>query len=139
MPTISTGFSRWWNCPKKHLKRLRYWIPEAKKLHDEIGQRPFRYFTLCSREMIDVFSLVREGVLHRDNTLRKIGHVKFCERDEQIVPEIIEMLGHEDAGFKGNLDEIVLFRDGEGSEQLRTMQEIELELEQQGESMEPGV
>lgn len=137
---MSTGFSRYWNDTKKHLKRLRYWIPEARKLHAELkGRRLFRYFTLCSSEMIDVFSLAYEGVIKYDSSTRKLAHVKFCEMDERIFPGITEMIGFEDSGFKGRLDDVVLFEDELGSDLLTTQSEINLEFEKLGESMASDV
>jgi hypothetical protein len=86
--------------------------------------------------MIDVFSLVHEGVLEYNPSLRKISDVKFCEMDQAVFPEIKEMIGHENAGFIGKLDDIVLFKDDVISSKLGTATDIELEFERLGESME---
>jgi hypothetical protein len=133
---MSTQFTPYWDCPKKHSKRTRYWIPNAKRLRSQIRSRPFRYFTLCSIEMIDVFCLVRERVLHYDDSLKRISHVKFCEREEMVVPHIREFIGYEDSDFKGSLEDIVLFADSPDTQLLTNRSEIELYLDTRGESVE---
>ncbi len=89
-------FSKWWNCLKKHTKRSRHWLPRARELEDAIGdRRPFRYFTLCARPMIDVFMLAKEGILDHDESFVNLSDVVFCEYDQEHYPEIIEMIGIE--------------------------------------------
>lgn len=129
-------FSRWWNDPIKHYKRRHYWIPEAKKLQRELdGKRGFRYFTLCSREMIDVFSLIKEGIVSYDTALHKINHVKFCEIDETIFPEIKDLVGYEDSGFLGRLEDIVLFQGDSYTDKFTSRGEINTEIERLGEAI----
>src|SRR3989304_5017041 len=135
MPTAGP-FSRWWKDPIKHYKRRYYWIPAAKKLHRELnGTRNLRYFTLCSREMIDVFCLIKERVISYDTSLHKINHVKFCEEDPAIFPEIKDMIGHEVSGFLCRLEEIALFRNDAYTEKFTSSRDIHVELDRLGESI----
>ena len=107
----SDPFGKWWPCLRKHFKRTQIWLPRAKELTKHLdGQRPFRYFTFCARPMIDVFMLVKEKVLQVDESSRKIRGVTFCETDEAIYPEIIELIGFEESGFQGTLEDITLLR-----------------------------
>ncbi|MGA7218114.1 MAG: hypothetical protein WBX38_07360, partial [Candidatus Sulfotelmatobacter sp.] len=89
-------FGKWWPCLRKHFKRTHLWLPRAKALMELIeDERPFRYFTLCARPMIDVYMLVKENVLKVDEDGKRIAGVSFCELDELIFPEMIELIGVE--------------------------------------------
>ncbi len=126
-------FDKWWDCLKKHTKRSRHWVPRAREISDEIpNDRPFRYFTLCARPMIDVFMLARENVLEHDDSFGQISDVVFCENNEEHYPEITEMLGVEGAGFPNDLVELALFRDDDYSSQFPNINSIDLELEYEG-------
>lgn len=106
------SFNKWWPCPKKHTKRSQYLLPHLKELKSKLkSKRPFRYFTLCAPTMIDVFLLAREGVLEYDAERRAIDTVVFCEMDKKTVPTMVELVGREDSGFPGKLQELVLFTD----------------------------
>jgi hypothetical protein len=116
-------FGKWWPCLRKHYKRVNLWLPRAKALQMALaGQRPFRYFTLCARPMIDVYMLVREKVLSFDKEAHRVRGVSFCECNETIFPEMKELIGVEEAGFLGRLEDLVLFRDG--SPQTQTLDTV---------------
>ena len=105
-------FDKWWNDLKKHRKRLRHWLPHWKALAARLGDgRRLRYFTLCARSMIDVFMLVGEGLLDVEPENNSISRVQFCECDQEQFDEIREMIAREDAGFFGQLENVVLFED----------------------------
>lgn len=125
-------FSKWWNCLKKHTKRSRHWLPRARELDDVIGdRRPFRYFTLCARPMIDVFMLAKEGILDHDDSFGNLSDVVFCEYDQEHYPEITEMIGIEGSGFPNKLEPLVLLEDDDYTLQFPTLTSIQLELENQ--------
>lgn len=126
-------FDKWWNDLKKHSKRLRHWLPHWKALASRIGdQRHPRYFTLCARSMIDVFMLVDEGLLHVDPDSKSINRVQFCECDQEQYGEIREMIAREDAGFFGQLEDVVLFEDDDFTAQFPTLESINAKLEDEG-------
>src|SRR4051794_17532773 len=105
-------FDRLWDDPKKHRKRLEHWLPHWKAVAKAIGgTRSLRYFTLCARSMIDVFMLVKEGLLPFDDESESIGSVSFCECEADQFIEIREMIGREDSGFFGRIEELALFKD----------------------------
>jgi len=132
----NNAFGKWWDDLKKHTKRRTHWVPNAKRLHRQLaGSRGFRLFTLCSREMIDVFTLIKEGVISHDRARGKINDVKFCEMDPEIFPEITDMIGYVDSGFLGSLDEIALFQDDRYTEKFTTQAQIDAELERLGEAI----
>jgi len=122
-------FEKWWNDPKKHCKRLDYWLPHWKALAARIGDRRARYFTLCARSMIDVFLLVKEGLLQLDPENDSIGSVQFCECDQEQFDEITDIVAREDAGFFGRLENIVLFEDSDFTAQFPTLDSIAIKLE----------
>ena len=126
-------FDKWWNDLKKHRKRLEYWLPHWKALAANISpDRKIRYFTLCSRSMIDVFMLVVEGLLQIDPENHSINRVQFCECDQEQFDEIKEMIAREDAGFFGELETVVLFKDDDFTAQFPTIESINLKLEDEG-------
>lgn len=126
-------FDKWWDDLKKHKKRLRHWLPHWKALAARIGDdRPVRYFTLCSRSMIDVFMLVREELLKIDPENNSINRLQFCECDQEQFDEIREMVAREDAGFFGLLENVVLFKEDDFTAQFRTLESINAKLEDEG-------
>jgi hypothetical protein len=126
-------FGKWWNDLKKHRKRLQHWLPHWKALAERIGsERPIRYFTLCSRSMIDIFMLVGEGLLRIDPESHSITRVQFCECDPDQFDEIGEMISREGAGFFGRLEDVVLFKEDEFTKQFPTLESISVKLEEQG-------
>jgi hypothetical protein len=132
------GFEKWWPCPKKHTKRLRYLLPHARRLKANLNSaRPFRYFTLCGPPMIDIFMLARDGVLQYDESHHAIDTVVFCEYDEQLVPLMRELVGREDSGFEGQLEDLVLFEDTAFTAQFPDLKAIENYTNEKGESLPP--
>jgi hypothetical protein len=132
MPT----FEKWWDDLKKHRKRLENWLPHWRNIANEIGdKRSIRYFTLCANSMIDVFMLIREGVLEFDATNYSIGSVRFCEYEVEQFNEITEMMSREGSGFLGRLEEMLLFRNDDYTAQFPTPESIDLEFAMQGESI----
>jgi len=98
--------------------------------------RPIRYFTLCARSMIDVFMLVGEGLLKIDPENYSISRVQFCECDQEQFAEIREMIAREDAGFFGQLENVVLFKEDDFTAQFPTLESISLKLEDEGLELE---
>jgi hypothetical protein len=126
-------FDKWWDDTKKHYKRLHYWLPHAKELKSRVSNaRTFRYFTLCARSMIDVFMLAQEGVLVYDSKQGVVMHVRFCESDSEQFPEINELIGIENAGFFGKLENLVLFQDDDFTAQYPTLESIDEALADEG-------
>jgi hypothetical protein len=133
------SFKKWWPCPKKHTKRVRHLLPHAKRLKANLNPgRPFRYFTLCGPPMIDVFMLAKEGVLEYDESRHAIDTVVFCEYDDEDVPVMRELLGREDSGFQGKLEDLVLFEDDAFTSQFPDVQAIENFINQREESLSQG-
>ncbi len=132
-------FDKWWPCPRKHYKRLTVWLPHAKRLHSALSERPFRYFTLCGRPMIDVYMLVKERVLDFEPGTRRVQGVSFCECDHNIFPEMIELTGIEEAGFLAQLEDLVLFHDISETQTLDTHTALTQFLEEGGEGVPQDV
>jgi hypothetical protein len=131
-------FGKWWPCLRKHFKRTHIWLPRAKELTKHLnGQRLFRYFTLCGRPMIDVYMLVKENVLQVDETKQRIQGVSFCEVSETVFPEMIEMIGIEESGFRTSLEDLTLFSDVPETKALETLEDIERFLAVEGELQDP--
>jgi hypothetical protein len=123
-------FGRWWNCLKKHYKRTECWLPRAQQIANSIRPpRPFRYFTLCARPMIDVFMLARQRLLEHDENFGHISDVVFCESDKEDYPEIIEMLEDESAGFPNRLEDLVLFADDDFTAGFPDLESVKLGLD----------
>ena len=123
-------FDKWWNDTKKHRKRLDHWLPHWRELAAGIGEeRRVRYFTLCAKSMIDVFMLVKEGLLQIDPENYSIGSVQFCECHQEQFVEIKDLIAREDAGFLGQLEEVVLFKDDDFTAQFPTLESIAAKLE----------
>jgi hypothetical protein len=133
-------FGKWWPCLRKHYKRVHLWLPQAKGLHRGLrGKRPFRYFTLCARPMIDVYMLVKERVLLFDKDTKRIEGVSFCECDREIFPEMIELIGVEEAGFSAQLEDLVLFQDVPETQTLDSEDSVTRFIEDAGEKLDPAV
>jgi hypothetical protein len=125
-----TDFGKWWNDPKKHVKRRDYWLPHLKGLRAKFeGVREPRYFTLCARSMIDVFMLVSEKILKLDPEGHSIPSVHFCEIDQEQFTEIQDMIAVENAGLFGALENVFLFKDDVFTGQYPTLESIEVALE----------
>jgi hypothetical protein len=133
---MDAPFGQWWDDPIKHAKRTAYWVPIAREAMGWVkNKRVLKYFTLCSREMIDVFALVKEGILKYDKKDHRLDGVFFCETEEQIVPEIKEMLGFENSGVMGKLEDVVLFEDDAETDIHATVVEIDKHFDTEGESI----
>jgi hypothetical protein len=90
--------------------------------------------------MIDVYMLVREQVLPFDEEAHRVRGVSFCEKDEMVFPEMKELIGVEEAGFLGALEDLVLFRDNSPQTQtLDTVKALTRFLEEEGEGLDDGV
>lgn len=130
------SFNKWWPCLKKHSKRVNYLLPHAKYLKSKLNSsRAFRYFTLCAPTMIDVFMLTKEEILDYDSDRRAIDKVVFCESDKESVPMMKELLGREDSGFEGNLEDLVLFEENLLTQTLPDVRAILNYMMQKGESL----
>jgi hypothetical protein len=129
-------FDQWWPCLKKHTKRVHHLLPHAKALSAELtNRRPFRYFTLCAPPMIDVFMLAKENVLQYDETRLAIDTVVFCEMDPERVPMMRELVGRENSGFEGKLEDLVLFEDVPATAPFPDLRSIEAYRIRKGESL----
>jgi hypothetical protein len=82
--------------------------------------------------MIDVFMLVKEGLIEVDADNNSLERVQFCECNPDHFTEIREMIAREDAGFFGQLETVVLFQDDDFTGQYPTLESIELRLEDEG-------
>jgi hypothetical protein len=133
---MSEPFGKWWPCLRKHYKRIHVWLPRAQQLQIALAKRrPFRYFTLCARPMIDVYMLVRAGILPRDDETRRVQGVSFCECDPEIFPEMKELIGVEEAGFLAKLEDLVLFSDIPATQTLESDDALTRVLEEGGEGL----
>lgn len=88
-----------------------------------------RYFTLCAKPMIDIFMLVREGILQVDNQNHSIHNVRFCELDPEDFAEIKDLLVTEDSGFQVRLEDAALFQDDSFTGTCPTLDAIAAKLE----------
>ncbi len=128
-----TDFGKWWDDLKKHRKRVVHWLPHLTGVRKKFaGVREPRYFTLCARSMIDVFMLVKEGVLKLDKEGYQIPSVRFCEIDEEQFAEIKDIIAVESAGFLGALEDLLLFNDDAFTAQYPTSDSIAEALEDEG-------
>ncbi len=106
---------------RKHMVRLRCWLPAieemAQHVADEIerkvrlGERPLRYFSFPGAGALDIFFLHKRGLLSTSNEGRFCS-VYYCERDASVYQKLSGLLGAEAEGFQGMLEEVVLFEDG---------------------------
>ena len=130
------NFDKWWPCLKKHTKRVKHLLPYAKHIKTNLNSaRPFRYFTLCAPPMIDVFMLTKEDVLDYDEARCAIDTVVFCEYNQEHVPMMRELIGREDSGFQGRLEDLVLFEDDDLTATLPDLRAVENYINQKGESL----
>jgi len=130
------NFDKWWPCLKKHTKRVKHLLPYAKHIKANLNSaRPFRYFTLCAPPMIDVFMLTKEDVLDYDEARCAIDTVVFCEYNQEHVPMMRELIGREDSGFQGRLEDLVLFEDDDLTATLPDLRAVENYINQKGESL----
>jgi hypothetical protein len=123
-----------WDCERKHTKRIKHWLPYATVLRKAIGaNRDFRYLTFCAPSMIDVFMLLRAGVLRSDKWDGPIREVVFCEKDPDAHAEITGILGKQGSGFARRLESLVLFEDDRNTLKFANVREIEKYFGKKGE------
>jgi hypothetical protein len=89
--------------------------------------------------MIDVYMLVKESVLRMDETGRRILGVAFCELEKEVFPEMIELIGVEESGFRARLEDLALFSDISETQVLDTMASLEEFIEEAGEGLSAEV
>jgi hypothetical protein len=87
--------------------------------------------------MIDVYMLVKESVLKVDETERRILGVAFCELEKDVFPEMIELIGVEESGFRAKLEDLALFSEIPETQTLDTLAALEGFLEEEGEGLSP--
>ena len=97
----------------KHYVRTNAWLPAVT---DQVNKslkagRDPTYLTFCAGNAIDVFMLLREGVLKRDSTTNLVTNTYFCEKNPGEFNEISNLIGSREQGFLGDFQEIVLFED----------------------------
>lgn len=107
----------------KHYVRKYGWLKASKQQKHQIGDRlkkiPLRYFTFCAADAIDVFMLLREGILTKSDETGRLEGVYFCEQDLESFGKIASMIGTPEQGFQGDFHEIVLFKDDEETKDKR--------------------
>jgi hypothetical protein len=79
--------------------------------------------------------LTKEEVLDYDKSRLAIDTVVFCERDQEHVPMMRELIGREDSGFQGRLEDLVLFEDDVFTSTLPDLRAVENYRIQKGESL----
>jgi hypothetical protein len=89
--------------------------------------------------MIDVYMLVKEGVLEFEPGTQRVQGVSFCECNHEIFPEMIELIGIEEAGFLALLEDLVLFEDIPETQTLDTHAALTQFLEEGGEGVREHV
>ena len=82
-----------------------------------IGREP-KYLTFCASQAIDVFMLLKEGVLTRDPKTDVVSNTYFCEEEADDFSEITRLIGAHEQGFLGDFKELILFQDDETTEGL---------------------
>ena len=104
----------------KHYVRRCGWLTAAKDQKYAISRRskriPLRYFTFCAAGAIDVFMLVREGILERSEQTGRLESVYFCEQDVNQFGIIADLIGSPENGFRDSFEKIVLFKEDEETE-----------------------
>ena len=99
----------------KHYVRTDGWLAAAQQQKRAIRRRskriPLRYFTFCAAEAIDVFMLERAGILERAAGTGYLEGVYFCEKNSEHFGKIADFIGSPEQGFRGEFEEIVLFKE----------------------------
>ena len=107
----------------KHYVRKFGWLKASKQQKQQIGARlkeiPLRYFTFCAADAIDVFMLLREGILTKSDETGRLEGVYFCEKDLGSFGEIASLIRTPEQGFQGDFHKIVLFKDDEETRDKR--------------------
>ena len=89
----------------KHYVRRQVWLPIAKARKDVL-QRPIRYFTLTTPDLLDVRLFEREGLIGRSG--RGYPGLGFCERSDKRYSDIIQGLRSCHLAYKGTFEEMAL-------------------------------
>lgn len=97
----------------KHFVRKDGWLPAAtNQLQNcQAAGRPLKYLTFCAAQAIDVFMLLRSGVLQRDPETNCVLNTYFCEEKPEEFTRITELIGSHEQGFLGDFQEMILFED----------------------------
>ena len=97
----------------KHYVRRHAWLPAAQdqfQASSLAGREP-SYLTFCAANAVDVFLLLKEGVLVRDPDTDVVLNTYFCEKEQTEFNEISQLIGAHEQGFLGNFEEMILFED----------------------------
>lgn len=132
-------FGKWWPCLKKHAKRRICWLPHIQSIKARLKTRDLRYFTLCARPMIDIYMLVKEGLLPFDSKSNRISGAYFCECSEPSIGEMRELIGVEESGFCAYLEDLVLFKDTAETAMRSSQADISKYLDTEGEGIDENV
>lgn len=99
----------------KHYVRRFGWLPAASAQFEATrnANRDPRYFTFCASNALDVFLLLREGVLNRDPKTDVVSNTYFCEAKPAEFNRISQLIGAHEQGFLGEFHEMILFEDDE--------------------------
>ena len=89
----------------KHYVRRQVWLPIAKERKDDV-QRPIRYFTLTTPDLLDVRLFEREGLIERSG--RGYPGLGFCERSDKRHSDIVRQLRSCLLAYKGTFEEMAL-------------------------------
>jgi hypothetical protein len=118
------------NHPEKHYVRYLGWTPVSKNYRQRNSNKPPKYFTLCAKQALDIFTLEKEGILQRDGN-KNLPNVTVCEKDDSDAAEIFKVVRPplKNAIIIGLLEELILY-----DESNREIQEI-LQKAQSGERL----
>ena len=99
----------------KHYVRRQAWLPAAvtQAESSRISGREPKYLTFCAAQAIDVFMLLKEGVLTRDPESGVVLNTYFCEKRPAEFNHISQSVGAHEQGFLGDFAEMILFEDDE--------------------------
>lgn len=100
------------NHPEKHYVRYSGWLPVSKDYKQRNSNKPLKYFTLCAKQALDIFTLEKEGVFQRDEN-KNLQNVIICEKNEGQVEEIFKVVRPplKKAIIIGLLEELILYED----------------------------
>ena len=115
---IATTNLNWDNDVVKHFVRQRAWLPAALSQASTtrgMGREP-KYLTFCAAQALDVFLLLKEGVLIRDESTNCVLNTYFCEKNAAVFGEITRLIGSAEQGFLGDFADMVLFKEDSETE-----------------------
>ena len=95
----------------KHFVRKNGWLPGAiaQFQNCQAAGRPLKYLTFCAAQAIDVFMLLKSGILQRDPETDCVLNTYFCEEKAEEFTLITELIGSDEQGFLGDFQEMILF------------------------------